>query len=259
MMPAHFGMPNYDSPPSLWYHGGMMVEVSYITDRERLAALLPEPFSVADEALISVSYGHSGKVDWLAGRSYNIISVNAAVKFDGKEDQLEGRFSLVLWENLADAILTGREQIGIPKIFADIPDYTFENGEYRCSASHFGSGILDMSMANLTPLSAEEIAAAQEARAATDNQMGWRYIPAVGGFGAQVSEPVIYPSETVVIEAHVGVGSVEWNRLTWEQNPTQFHIVNALADLPILEYRPSAVVKGDTNLFFPERWPRILR
>ena len=31
----------------------------------------------------------------------------------------------------------------------------------------------------------------------------------------------------------VGAGRVEWHRLTLEQNPTQFHIVNALADLPI--------------------------
>jgi len=37
---------------------------------------------------------------------------------------------------------------------------------------------------------------------------------------------------------------VEWHRLTWEQNPTQFHIVNALKRLPILEYREATVAKS---------------
>jgi hypothetical protein len=94
--------------------------------------------------------------------------------------------------------------------------------------------------------------------------MGWRYIPAVGGFGAALSEPTIFPSENVITEAYVGTGAIRWNHLTWEQNPTQFHIVNALADLaladlPVLEYRPAFITKGSTNLFIPERWSRALR
>jgi hypothetical protein len=89
--------------------------------------------------------------------------------------------------------------------------------------------------------------------------MGWRYLPAVGGFGAALSEPTTFPSENVITEALVGEGEVDWNHLTWEQNPTQFHIVNALADLPILEYRPAIVTKGSSNLLLPERWPRALK
>jgi hypothetical protein len=89
--------------------------------------------------------------------------------------------------------------------------------------------------------------------------MGWRYLPLVGGFGAAISEPTTFPSENVITEAYVGEGSIDWNHLTWEQNPTQFHIVNALADLPVLEYRPAIVTKGSTNLFVPTRVPRALR
>jgi hypothetical protein len=46
----------------------------------------------------------------------------------------------------------------------------------------------------------------------------------------------------------VGTGTIEWAHLTWEQNPTQHHIVNALRDLPILEYRPAVITKGSTDL-----------
>lgn len=259
MMPAHFGAPKIEGVPSGWYHDVTTMNVSYLTDRERLAAYLPEPFAVADEALITVTYARSRKVDWLAGRGYNLISVNAAVDFNGEKDQLTGSFALVIWENLADPILSGRELTGIPKVFADIPDHTVTDGQWRCSASHFGSKILDLSIGSLVAPTPEEIAAAQEAEAGKDNPMGWRYMPAVGGFGAALSEPTTFPSENVITEAYVGAGEIDWNHLTWEQNPTQFHIVNALADLPILEYRPAIVTQGSTNLFLPERWSRALR
>jgi hypothetical protein len=54
----------------------------------------------------------------------------------------------------------------------------------------------------------------------------------------------------------VGEGAIEWHELTWEQNPTQFHIVNALAALPILEYRPALITQGSTNLIILDRLPR---
>jgi 3-hydroxybutyryl-CoA dehydrogenase len=56
----------------------------------------------------------------------------------------------------------------------------------------------------------------------------------------------------------VGEGSLDWNHLTFEQNPTQYHIVNALADLPVLAYLPAMVTTGSTNLFVPDRMPRVL-
>ena len=259
LMPAHFGTPPLEAPPSGWYHDVKTVNVSYVTDSDKLAAYLPAPFSVADEALITVTYACSNKVDWLAGRGYNLISVNAAAHFEGEQDQLTGNFTLVVWENLTDPILTGRELTGIPKIYADIPDHTIVDGMWRCSASHFGNTILEMSAGSLVAPTPEQIAAAYAAQAGKDNPMGWRYLPLVGGFGAAISEPTTFPSENIITEAYVGEGSIDWSHLTWEQNPTQFHIVNALADLPVLEYRPAIVTKGSTNLFVPTRVPRALR
>ncbi|MCO4811400.1 MAG: acetoacetate decarboxylase family protein [Gammaproteobacteria bacterium] len=258
LMPAHFGVPEMPKPPSGWYRDVTTMNVQYLTDRERLQALLPHPFKVAEEALVTVTYAQSRDIDWLAGRGYNLISVNAAVVFEGDQEQLEGSFTLVVWENLADPILSGRELTGIPKIFADIDDHTVTDEEWRCGASHFGSAIVDLSIRNLTVPTAEQVAAAQAEQESKDNPMAWRYIPAVGGFGAAISEPTIYPSKNVITDAQIGEGRIEWHRLTWEQNPTQFHIVNKLADLPVLEYRPAIVTKGSTNLFLPERWPRSL-
>jgi hypothetical protein len=90
--------------------------------------------------------------------------------------------------------------------------------------------------------------------------MGLRYMPMAGGFGpAALQEATTFPSESTFTDIQVGQGSIDWNTLTWEQNPTQFHIVNALAELPVLAYLPSLVTKGSTNLILPERFTRALR
>jgi len=258
MMPAHFGPVNFGPKNSGWYRDVTMMVVSYLTNREKLAAYLPESLEVGEEALITVAYARNRDVDWLAGHGYNLISVSASVVFNGEKGQIPGSYTLVMWENLTDPILSGREMSGIPKIFADIPDHSIADGEWRCQASHFGHRIMDISISDLKAPTSEEIADGLKAQEAQDNPIGWRYLPAVGGFGTRVSELTLFPSEILYKEVLVGEGKIDWNHLSWEQNPTQFHIVNALADLPILEYRPAIVTKGSANLFLPERPTRVL-
>jgi acetoacetate decarboxylase len=259
MMPAHFGPRYMGEKTSGWYHDVTNIIVPYLTDRDKLAAYLPEPFEVGEEPVVSVLYACNKNVDWLAGYGYNLIGINASVVFNGEKDKLAGFFTLVMWENLTDPILTGRECQGIPKIYADIPDHSVIAGQWRVNASHFGHKILDIAMDDLRVPTPEEVKANEKAREGKENWMGWRYLPGVSGFGKTVSEATVFPSETVITEGWTGKGKIEWNRLAWEQNPTQFHIVNALADLPILEYLPAFVTKGSTNLFVPDLLPRSLR
>ena len=68
LMPAHFGSPKIEGEPSGWYHDVTTMNVSYVTDRDKLAAHLPKPFSVADEAIITITYARSRDIDWLARR-----------------------------------------------------------------------------------------------------------------------------------------------------------------------------------------------
>jgi 3-hydroxybutyryl-CoA dehydrogenase len=181
------------------------------------------------------------------------------VVFNSARGPVAGTYALVMWENLADPILAGRELQGIPKVFADIPDHTVADGAWHCSASHFGHRIVDLRVSQLRAPTPEEIAADAAAREGRDNPMGWRFLPGIGGFGTALSETTLFPSETVFAEVQVGEGAIDWNRLTWEQNPTQYHIVNALADLPVVEYRPAAVTRGSANLAVPGRMSRVLQ
>lgn len=247
VMPAHFG-PRTDKVPSGWYHDVTNLIISYRTDREKLAAHVPPPFEVAEDAIVSVVYACNKSVDWLAGHGYNLIGVNASVVFKGAVDHLEGFYTLVMWENLTDPILMGREVQGIPKIFADIPDHSIVNGTWRVKASHFSHRIMSMTVSDLVDPTEEEIAEMVKSTEGKDNWMGWKYIPNMDGVGAMVSAATLFPAENAYVAAQVGKGSVNWEHLTWEQNPTQYHIVNALADLPVLEYLPAIMTKGSTNL-----------
>jgi acetoacetate decarboxylase len=258
-MPAHFGARRFEPGASGWYHDVTAMTIRYLTDRERLATHLPEPFSVADEPVVTVFYARNRDVDWLAGHGYNMIGVTAAAIYDGPTERLTGSFTLVIWENLPDPILSGRELQGIPKIYAEIPDHSVDaDGVWHAGAAHFGHQIVDLSIGGLRPPTDQEIDAAEGDQAANDNPMGWRYFPCVSGIGTAVSEPTTFPSENVFTSAQIGTGAIEWQRLTWEQNPTQYRIANALADLPIVEYLPAIITTGSTNLFIPTRIPRTL-
>jgi len=259
MMPAHFG-PRPTSPKSSgWYRDVTLMVVPFLTDRDKLAAYLPAPYEVAEDAVVTVTYARNQQVDWLAGHGYNLIGVSAAVVFKGETETLAGSYTLVMWENLADPILTGRELQGIPKIYADIDDHTEIDGTWHTRAQHFGHPILDMRVDGLRAPSDAEIAAYQQATEGKDNPMGWRYFPGISGFGHRVMEATTFPSETTLREVQVGRGELNWQQLTWEQNPTQCHIVNALADLPVLSYLPAMVARGSTNLILLDRLPRPIK
>jgi acetoacetate decarboxylase len=256
MMPFAFG-PRPGGRGSARYNDVTAMSISYLTDRDQLARYVIKPFELADEAVISVSYSMNRGVEWLAGHSYNIIAVNVPVIFKGQHETLRGGHPLVLWENLADPILTGRETEGIPKIFADIEDHSVMRGEWRTSASHYGHKIVDMRIWDLEPLTEEQVAQLNTA-AEGGHWMGYKYIPATGD-GPEVSHPTLFPTSGNTQTAARGKGEIQWQHLTWEQNPTQFHIVNALHDLPILEIRSAMVTTSSSDLRPANKPPRALR
>jgi hypothetical protein len=257
MMPAHFGaMPVGEG--SLEYLDVTTMAVSYLTDPDRLARLLPHPMRVAAEPRITLFYAMNRQVEWLAGGGYNLLGVNAAVRFEGEVDQLDGDFCLALWENDATPITFGRELLGIPKMYAEIDDPTVLGGRWSAAAHHRGHRLVEMTVDDLKPLPPDQVAAA--AQASIDaNWLGWKYIPNTGAPGAAVSHATLVPTSAQPKEVWLGRGEAQWHELTWQQHPTQSHIVNALRELPILEYRLASVSRGATSLQAPGKTLRALR
>ena len=86
LMPAHFGPRHMGPPASGWYRDVTTMVVPYLTDSRRLADLLPAPFEVGDEPLVTVVYARNRDVDWLAGHGYNLLAVNANVVYRGRSE-----------------------------------------------------------------------------------------------------------------------------------------------------------------------------
>ena len=65
-------------------------------------------------------------VDVLAGHGYNLTGVSVPTRFHGEKGVVEGNLLLVMWENHADPIITGREQLGYSKIFDEGKDFNLK-------------------------------------------------------------------------------------------------------------------------------------
>lgn len=255
MMPTHFGpMAGPRQGP-----GGDMgafsrdnrkvrsLAVSFLTNAGQLEAMLPEGFELDGEAVVTVAITYMTELDWLAGRGYNTLGVTFGARFTGERDTAAGPFLLVLWENLTDPILTGREQLGFSKIYCELPEPISHGGETHCTASWLGFRFMDMNLTEMT-----EVPPAERQSPADPPEDGvlrgglhYKYIPRTGEWGeADVSQAILSPGRGSLAPPTGlwrGKGIVEFHKARWEDLPTQYMIVNAFHELEIREFRGATI------------------
>jgi len=170
--------------------------------------------------------------------------------FKGVRDQVVGRFLAVMWENLADPIITGRGEIGQPKLYAEIPELRRVDGVYHCQASWMGFSFLDLRVTEVVDAIGETRPAPQ-----MDGTLMLKYVPRTGAWGeADICDvsftPALTPDLTTE-SSKTGEGNVRFHRAGWRDLPTMYHVVNALSDLPMLSPRGASITTtrgGKSNL-----------
>lgn len=219
------------------------LSVSYETDAAQLAAILPECFELGAEPIVTVSMTDMRDLEWLAGRGYSMLGVSFPAVYRGTEETVRGPFLSVLWENMADPILTGREELGFAKVFCNLPDAEILARSASCSADWDGFKFMSM---QLQELEQQEVTDAAGQRP-FDGVLHYKYIPKTGEWGnADVAYPVISPAEMPnrkIVEHWTGIGEVEWFEARWEDMPTQYNIVNRLAGLEVVRSVGAALTK----------------
>ena len=245
MMPAHFGGMKYVTTNTI-YRDVTNLVVQYRTERDAIEPYVPEALEITDP-ILTVAFVMNRGVEWMAGGVYNLVAVNVPVRFDGKVDHVAGGFSLVVWENKVTPILPGREATGIPKIGATIEDARHLDRSWMAEAAYEGNTFLQMSLAEGDAVPAEAIEEMNRVSQETD-WLGWRYIPNVSGPGAALNHATTFPQGSVIRSARACTGTIEWKALTWLQAPTQAHITNALAAMPVLEVTAAFVTRGESIL-----------
>jgi hypothetical protein len=212
----------------------------FLTDVSRLDALLPPGFSVEGEPVVTVEFHYLTRLEWLAGRGYNFVAVSFPARFRGRRSEAVGPFVAILWENRADCCITGREEVGVSKIFADIYPPSVLNGEHHYLATTDGHPFLNLTLANI-----EE--APPPSPPQVDGALHYYYIPKFGRPGeAEVQHAVLtppLPGAQRVVRYQSARGTVSFKRATFEQAPTQFMVINGLADLPVLEPRGGYLIE----------------
>jgi acetoacetate decarboxylase len=234
----------YEVNPETVISAGDTTQLAYTftTDENRLNNYL-FPCYTLRKPEVTIGYSQFRNCDFLAGSGYNAAIVSIPVYFHGTKDHLEGDLNLVVWENKTIPIIGGREESGIPKIPADIEDLNEYKGQYFTNLSYKGNTFLQMKMFEPQPVTGPKLEQLQK-NALSLNQLGWRYIPKIGGPGADLSQLTLYPQSFQIRSAWTGAGSLQWTKLSVEQNEREYYIINALAGLPVKSMGPVFMCKG---------------
>jgi Acetoacetate decarboxylase (ADC) len=244
-MPTHFGpapgprqMPDGIKADPGNSPRRLSVAASFLTDPKLLERHLPEGFTLAGEPVVTVEAHCMTGIDWLAGRGYTMIWVSWPATFVGRQDRATGRFLAVVWENMADPIITGRCEIGHPKLYAEISEPRVLDGVQICSAGWMGFRFLDMTVSNLRN-------EPPPPKAPSDGTMMLKYVPRTGAWGeAELQQVTLSPPDDpdmTIERQQAGAGTVRFHKTTWSDLPTMYHVVNALAELPVIEPRGGSV------------------
>ncbi|POS70958.1 hypothetical protein DHEL01_v210646 [Diaporthe helianthi] len=263
---------------------GIVVEC----DRKAVQAILPDGYTVEppsstpqDKANVLFEVMELRNLPWLAGRGYNTWGVyisdvvcHRAKKEDGST--YKASYLAVLFESFTDPITTGREELGFPKIWAELPDGLAVSkgdasggGETRVhTASWFGYEFMRLEIRNLKehdPATAPALTRPADGFT-HPSQHGFlhhRYVPAVGEPGrADASYATFNPAPPAKapvkrfwapfpspgrsrpgqgVAADVTGPEVELKISpgTFEQLPTLHNVVRGLSDL-----RPGRVLEA---------------
>jgi acetoacetate decarboxylase len=265
-MPTHFGpapgprqLPDGIAADPHAHPKRLTVSASFLTDAEKLERHLPAGFSLVGEPVVTIDFHYLTQIDWLAGRGYTMVHVSWPARFEGKEDAATGKFLAAVWENLADPIITGRDEIGHPKLYAEVPPPRCFGAEHICEASWMGFRFLEIGVSSDEDAASEVAPSPQSAR--SDGTLMLKYTPRTGDWGqaelCQVTLTPLHDPYVKVERRHAGRARLRFNACTWSDLPTMAHVVNALAALPIVEMRGGAVVHAHGGK--PYRDQRVLR
>ncbi|KNG47470.1 FAD/NAD(P)-binding domain-containing protein [Stemphylium lycopersici] len=239
--------------------------IKFKTSRTVLQNLLPTEnlkFAAADTtAYATFAVTQLGNLDWLGGRGYNHFGLYVHgiqyQKADG--ETVVGTYLPVLFENLADPILSGREELGFPKLYAEL-DLNKADDKWALDAGWMSSKFCHMSLSGLQQSSATdgEAPALSPPLPRDDGLLFHKYVPATGSTGskergqADVEYTAFLPGveDANTVEKKIertlraSAAEISFDALDWKALPTLHHIVERLQEVPVYSIVDAKIVEG---------------
>ena len=198
-----------------------IVRARFEARASELTEYLPPGFTLREPANLALTFAYLTEVDWLAGRGYSTFGVSIPAAFHGREARVDGELLLVLWENMADPIITGREELGFSKVYCELPAADLGESAASCRASWDGFQFASLQLSGLRREKPERLPQS----AASAGLLHYRYFPRTGAPGeADVEQVVLTPAATPnlkVTDAWVASeAAAVFHKATWEELPT---------------------------------------
>jgi hypothetical protein len=244
MMPVTAGSRMGDA--NLRYEDVTTMTATFATDGS-VAQLLPPGFEPAAPPTVSVRFYEYHGVGIMAGRDYNVVVVLVPARYTGGDTVIDGVFVPVAWESDFGPVMSGREVLGWPKLMADIPDAWSRDGDRGFRASENGSLLVEGRVFALQPVDPNELAQIEERENGTA-LLTWKYLPSLGGAGADVSYATQTPFVSSLSQGWTGSAEIEFFPTDRDHAPLSYQIVNRLAQLPIQGDITVVVTRGSADL-----------
>ena len=264
-MPVAFGpMPGprqtfEGNPRDLAHTTVVSSSITFKTSRTVLQNLFPpgsKQFSFTSPgtvAFASISQTSLDGMQWLSGNGYDCIDIQIhGVTYTGKDSKtIQGTYVPVQWENLTDSVISGREELGMPKLYSEITRARGETTQV-VSASWRGARWGSFEWIDLEEVDKDAASASNRGCEFGEGILVQRYIPQVGKDNRGISEAEYtvlerFPDHsksnvTRILKAKRGLISIEPGN--WTILPTLHHIVSRLAEIPIYEVVDARIVEA---------------
>jgi len=269
-MPVAFGpMPGprqalYTQKPVPAQHSTFVTaSVKFKTSRTLLQNLFPTTSfkfkGPGTNCYVSWSQTTLGSMEWLGGSGYNHIGLYVHGVEYTKQDgsKISGTYLPLLFEDSTDPIISGRDEIGMPKVFCTVdvrrsPDF------YSIRCGWRGASFMAIDMHQLSENSMSEATNGVSASENDDNGLlVYKYVPATPGpsgerGAADAAYPVYIDHEmnNKVVSSTINKtwtsknASIKIDSLTQRDLPTIHHIVSKLQEIPVFEVVECKVVEG---------------
>ncbi|KAK0933176.1 hypothetical protein LTR29_015252 [Friedmanniomyces endolithicus] len=191
------------------------------------------------------------RLAWLGGGGYSLLAFYIhGVCYQQEDGKLvEGKYCPVMVENLADPIITGREELGIPKVFSDI-DIRRSGTSLRATVAWRGTTWAELHWSKLS--APETPGRSPTPFTISEDLLVHKYIPSSGKSGvADADYPVLIrtkPESSRIVsrqECPPEKASFSFVDAGVKALPTLSNIAEALAEVPVYSIVSASVVEKE--------------
>ena len=205
-------------------------------------------------AYCSFSQTTLNKMEWLGGSGYHHIGLYIhGVEYEKADGEvISGTYMPILFESLTDPIVSGREELGMPKLYTAVDIYRGAES-YRINTSWQGSHWGNFRLEGLKPITDLSSVTGKISGEDDDGILVYRYVPKVGRDNkgeAEAEYPVFVPYKEDMPQPQMqrvwqaSKATFKIDALDWDCLPTLHHVVSRLQEIPVYEIVGAKVVEG---------------